>query len=697
MPTPSLPPNNPSLEAPDDDPHLWLEDVDAPAAIQWADAQAARTLAAFGDEGFAHDRDALQAIYDRDDNLPMITRRGSLLFNFWKDASHPRGVWRTTTMERFQAGRPAWDVLLDLDALAAAEGEDWVWGGAGTLPRTHDRAMLRLSRGGGDAVVLREFDVPSRSFVTGNDAFVLPSSKGGVEWLDRDTLLLLSALGEGNATQSGYGRKVRRWVRGDDPLQSPLLFEVPATHMSAGVQAGRTGERECVWYYARPDYRKLELWMGDRHGPQTHIDIPADALPEIYEDWMVLRLRSDWSVNGATWREGSVLGIGLAAYIGGSRDMALLFEPSQRRAVQGFSWTGGQLLLSILENLEPVFQRWTPSAQGWTCITVAGLPDGGTAYLWPLDACEEESNGDALALCQGPLTPESLYLSPATDPDVQLLQRAPERFDARGLVTTRHEAISTDGVSIPYVMTGPADPSACEEGRAPVHLYGYGGFGISVLPGYNASIGKLWLERGGVSVVTQIRGGGAFGPAWEDAGRREGKRRSHDDFAAVAADLVRRGVTVPKRIAAEGGSNGGLLITNMLTRYPDRFGALFCTIPLVDMRRYNKLLAGASWMAEYGNPDIAEDWAFLQYLSAYHCAMPGASNPPPILLASNRRDDRVHPGHARKMAAKLQAMAQPAWLLELDAGGHAYGKNNAERATFTALGYAFLRRSIEWQ
>ncbi|WP_218511159.1 prolyl oligopeptidase family protein [Variovorax sp. dw_308] len=696
MPAPSDLAKLPTLQSPDDDPHLWLEDVDAPAAVQWADAQSGRTLAAFGDDRFAQDRDALQAIYDRDDNLPMITRRGPLLFNFWKDAANPRGIWRTTTMARFRAGQPEWDVLLDLDALAAAEGEDWVWGGASTLPRTHDLAMLRLSRGGGDAVVLREFDMASRSFVTGSDAFTLPSSKGGVEWLDRDTLLLLSALGDDNATQSGYGRKVWRWRRGADPLRSPLLFEVPATHMSAGMQAGRTGERECVWYFARPDYRKLVLWMGDRQGPKTLIDIPADAIPEIYEDWMVLRLRSDWALGGTTWREGSVLGISLAAYIGGSRAMDLLFEPSDRRAVQGFSWTGGQLLLSILDNLNPVFQRWTPSAQGWTCTTVTGLPEGGTAYLWPLDACEEESNGDALAMCLGPLTPESLYLLPADAGSAQLLQRAPERFDARGLVTTRHEAISTDGVAVPYTMTGPADPTLHEAGRAPVHLYGYGGFGVSVLPGYNASIGKLWLERGGVSVVAQIRGGGEFGPAWEDAGRREGKRQSHDDFAAVAADLVRRGVTVPRRIAAEGGSNGGLLITNMLTRYPERFGALFCTIPLVDMRRYNKLLAGASWMAEYGNPDVPGDWAFLQHLSAYHCAEPGHGYPP-ILLASNRRDDRVHPGHARKMAAKLQAMLQPAWLLELDAGGHAYGKNNAERATFTALGYAFLRRSIEWQ
>jgi prolyl oligopeptidase len=273
----------------------------------------------------------------------------------------------------------------------------------------------------------------------------------------------------------------------------------------------------------------------------------------------------------------------------------------------------------------------------------------------------------------------------------ELLKRAPEAFDPAGLVVTRHEATSPDGTRIPYVQVGPPG----ETGEAPVHLSGYGGFGISQLPYYNSAVGKLWLERGGTSVVANIRGGREFGTAWHEAGRREGKRASHDDFAAVAADLVRRGVTRPRRIAAEGGSNGGILITNMLTRYPERFGALFCTIPLIDMRRYSKLHAGASWIAEYGDPDNPEDWEFLKEISAYHAALPGRPYPP-ILIATSRRDDRVHPGHARKMAAKLQAMGYQAYFYEPAAGGHGYGKDNAERAAFTALGYNFLRRAIGW-
>jgi prolyl oligopeptidase len=287
------------------------------------------------------------------------------------------------------------------------------------------------------------------------------------------------------------------------------------------------------------------------------------------------------------------------------------------------------------------------------------------------------------------LPPSVTLLQPQAAPAI--LKRGPAKFDPAGIVVTQHEVASVDGVKIPYVQVGPAG----ETGNAPVHLYGYGGFQVSVLPSYGASVGKLWLERGGTHVIANIRGGGEFGTAWHEAARRERRHLAHDDFAAVAQDLVRRGVTQPKRIAAEGGSNGGILIANMLARYPERFGALFCTIPLIDMRRYTKLLAGASWIAEYGDPDQAEEWAFLGPISAYHTVEAGKPYPP-ILIATSRRDDRVHPGHARKMAAKLQAMGYDASFYEPAAGGHGYGKDNAEVAAFTALGYRFMRHAIGW-
>jgi prolyl oligopeptidase len=678
----------PTLEAPDDDPFLWLEEIDGERALAWVETQNVATLARFGDARFAADREALAAIFDRPDNIPLIARRGSRVFNFWKDAEHPRGLWRATTLESFRTEQPDWEILLDLDALAANEGEDWAWSGASTIPGSHERAILMLSRGGADAVVLREFDLASRAFVPGG--YTLPEAKGGAAWLDRDTVLLSSALGEGMATGSGYARTVRLWRRGTDPLAAPVIFETHADRMAVWADLDREVEGERVWFVERLGFFDAVVWIGDRTGPKTRIDLPTDVWVQWHRGWLAVKRRSSWTIGSETHPPDTVLGMSFPAFLAGDRSFTKLFEPEERRALQGFRWSGGRLVLSILDDLKPNFEALTPSAAGWLREHITGLPDIGVANVWPLDVRPEESNGDLLASAQDPLTPPSLFLiRPAATPE--LLKRAPQAFDPAGLVVTRHEAISEDGTRIPYVQVGPPG----ETGEAPVHLSGYGGFGISQLPYYNSAVGKLWLEQGGTSVVANIRGGGEFGTTWHEAGRRAGKRLSHDDFAAVAADLVRRGVTGPGRIAAEGGSNGGILITNMLTRYPERFGALFCTIPLIDMRRYAKLHAGASWIAEYGDPDNPEDWAFLKEISAYHSAVPGRPYPP-ILIATSRRDDRVHPGHARKMAAKLQAMGYEAYFYEPAAGGHGYGKDNKERASFTALGYNFLRRAIGW-
>jgi prolyl oligopeptidase len=428
--------------------------------------------------------------------------------------------------------------------------------------------------------------------------------------------------------------------------------------------------------------------MGDRSGPKVKLDRPTDAAVYAHRGWLALRPRSPWRIGGAIHAPDTLLGMRLARFLAGARDLDVLFQPAQRRALQHFFWCEGRLVLSILDELQPVLEVLAPQAGGWARHTLPGIPRIGVASVWPLDGEASESNGDLVASVQDPITPATtLLIERGRAPAV--LKRAPRNFTADGLVVTRHEARSVDGERIPYVQVGPAK----ETGDAPVHMTGYGGFRISSLPYYRSSIGKLWLERGGTSVTANIRGGGEFGTRWHDAGRRAGKRLSHDDFAAVAADLVRRGVTRPGRIAAEGGSNGGILVANMLVRYPERFGALFCTIPLVDMRRYTRLLAGASWIAEYGDPDKPEDWAFLQTYSAYHLAEPGRRYPP-ILLATSRRDDRVHPGHARKMAAKLQAMGYEAHFYEPAAGGHGYGTSNRQIASFTALGYTFLRDKI---
>jgi prolyl oligopeptidase len=677
----------PTIAAPDDDPYLWLEEIEGPQALAWVEAQNERTLAAFGTARFAADRDTLAAILDRPDKIPYIARRGPYFYNFWTDAQQPRGLWRRTTPESFRLEQPSWEILLDLDALAAAEGEDWIWGGASTRPGAHDRAIVRLSSGGSDALVLREFDLGTRTFV--GDGFVLPEAKSATSWLDPDTLLLASAWG-GDVTTSGYARTVRLWRRGTDPTQMPVLFDVPRESMSAGAAIDRTEATKTVWFYDAVGFFDVKVWLTDTAAEhRTKLDLPTDVQVDAHRGWITIKPRTAWTVGGITYAGDTLLGLKLDRFLAGGRDFAVLFEPGVRRSLQDFSWSGDQLVLSILDNLQPVFELLTPAQGPWARTRLTGLPEIGVVSVSSLDVETSETNGDLLAIVQDPLTPPSLmFIAKGQGPTV--LKRSPASFSPDGLVVTRHEAISVDGERIPYTQTGPAG----ETGDAPVHLTGYGGFEISSMPYYNPAIGKLWLERGGTSVTANIRGGGEFGSPWHDAGRGAGKRLSHDDFAAVAADLVRRGVTRPGRIAAEGGSNGGILISNMLTRYPERFGALFCTIPLIDMRRYSKLLAGASWMAEYGDPDKPEEWAWLKTYSAYHQAVPGQSYPP-ILIATTRRDDRVHPGHARKMAAKLQAMGyEDVWFYEPAAGGHGYGKDNKERAAFSALGYAFLRQKI---
>lgn len=679
----------PTLSAPDDDPYLWLEEIDGGRALNFVERQNGRTLRAFGGAAFERDRDALASIYNRSDNIPYVGRRGDHLYNIWRDASNLRGLWRVTTLDEFRKPNPSWETLLDVDQLAAKEGEDWLLNSMASLPGDHPRIILGLSRGGSDAVVLREFDLNTKNFVA--DGFTLPEAKSGATWVDPDTLLLSSAHGEGMATTSGYPRTVRLWRRGEPVERAAVVFETTPDRLSASCVVDRIGQTLRIWFVDQRDFFNVDFWLGTENGASVKLDVPSDIWLQAHRDWLIVKLRSAWRIAGATHAPDTALGISLSAFLAGDRNFTVVFAPGPRRALQGFFWANDKLVLSILDELRPAFEAWTPSSAGWSHDELRGLPGIGVVDVWPLDRHPSESNGDLLATVQDPLTSPSLMLIERSISSPIVLKQAPETFSAEGLVVTQHEAISTDGERIPYVQTGPA----AETGNAPVHLSGYGGFGLSVRPYYNAALGKLWLERGGTTVQANLRGGGEFGTRWHDAGRLAGKTLSHDDFAAVAADLVRRGVTEPRRIAAESGSNGGILISNMLTRYPARFGALFCSIPLIDMRRYTKLLAGASWIAEYGDPDKPEEWEWLKTYSAYHAAKPGQRYPS-ILIATTRRDDRVHPGHARKMVAKLQVMGYEAYFYEADGGGHGYGRDNKEHASFQVLGFQFLKSKIGW-
>ena len=682
----------PTLEAPDDDPYLWLEEVEGDQALGWIEEQSDKTLAAFGGDAWKNDSAVLAGLLDRPDNIPFVRRRGDRLYNFWKDADNPRGLWRTTTLASYRSANPEWSTILDLDELAHQEDRDWVWSSASVCAENRDLAMIALSPGGSDAAEQREFDMVSRAFKP--DGFHLPCAKSRSSWLDQDTLLVMSPLGEGMETTSGYARTVRIWQRGKTFEEAPIIFEVPSEYMLVG--AGRVPKRdpEILYFVSLPSFFEREYWIGDRSGANQKLDLPKDADAELYGETLLVRLRTPWLVGGTAYAAGALLAIEVASFLNGDRGFKVAFHPNDRRVLQYWVWAGDELVLSILDNLQPTFQ--VLNSAGQQPSKLSGLPELGVVHVAGLDADPEDSDGTLIANAQDPLTPPTLMMQKSRSDGWDILKQAPEAFNARGLECTHHEAVSSDGEKIPYMQIGPKGGST---GDAPVHLYGYGGFEVAIQPNYRIGIGKLWLEHGGTSVLTNIRGGGEFGPSWHEAGRREKKRLSHDDFAAVAADLVARGVTKPERIAAEGGSNGGILISNMFTRFPDRFGALFCTIPLIDMRRYTKLLAGASWIAEYGDPDNPDDWAFLQTYSAYHQVQPpeaGKTYPKILLATTTHRDDRVHPGHARKMAAKLHALGHEAYFYEPAAGGHGYGKDNSEAAAFTALGFWFLREGIGW-
>ena len=401
----------------------------------------------------------------------------------------------------------------------------------------------------------------------------MPEAKGGVEWLDADTLLLSSAYGADKATRSGYARTVREWRRGEDPLTAKALFETAFEAMMVWGGVDRTAANPRLMVVERRGFFEADMWLQEEAGKLARLPLPAGASKDLHDDWLVVKLREPWTIGETTHPADALLAMRFSRFMAGARDFAVLFAPEPRRALQGFFWCGERLVVSVLDNLAPRFDLFTPSDAGWAHVRAPHLPEIGVVDLWPLDGAEEDRNGEALVNLQDPLTPASLLLMNVNERGAAkpaILKKTPPLFDAANLIVSRHEAVSIDGERIPYFQVGPEALT----GAAPVHLNAYGGFGISEKPYCRGTIGKLWLERGGVGVVANIRGGGEFGTRWHDAGRKENKHLSHDDFAAVAADLVARGVTTPNRIAAEGGSNGGLLIANMLTRYPERFGAL---------------------------------------------------------------------------------------------------------------------------
>ena len=680
--------------APDDDPHLWLEDVLGDAALAWVRARNAQSRAAIEAwPRFAQTRDELRAILDSKAQIPGVVRRGDWFWNFWRDDANPRGLWRRTTLAEYRKPAPAWDVVIDLDALARAEGENWVWHGTNCLAPAYERALVMLSRGGSDAQVVREFDIVRREFVDGG--FVLPEAKSSVDWADADTLYVATDFGPGSLTDSGYPRVVRRWSRGTPLESATTVFEGEPADVAAGVSVDDTPGFERTTFSRSMDFYTSRVWLlasdaTAAGGPAlTPIAKPDDANLAFWRDRVLIELRSDWTLGDATWPRGSLLVADADAYLRGERRLQALFTPTATRSLAGFGTTQSAVILNLLDDVAGRIEEVTPTADGWRHRAVdAPFPGSLSTYELHDPHTPDDPLAEAYFLSYTDfLTPDSLYLAQAGSDARELLKARPHFFDSTGMRVEQKFATSRDGTRVPYFVIWPK--GATHDGTNPTLLYGYGGFEISLTPNYSGGIGKAWHEHGGVWVYANIRGGGEYGPAWHQAAIREHKQRSYDDFIAVAEDLVATKVTGPRHLGIEGGSNGGLLVGAVMVQRPDLFNAVSCQVPLLDMRRYNRLLAGASWMAEYGNPDIAAEWAWISKYSPYQNVRRDARYPT-VLFTTSTRDDRVHPGHARKMAARMIEQGHDVLYYENIEGGHGGAADNAQRADVQALQFAFL-------
>jgi prolyl oligopeptidase len=669
-----------------DDPFLWLEDVTGEKALAWArehNAVSQRELE--GTPEFKAIYERLLSIYDSKARIPGIAKRGDYFYNFWRDAQHVRGLWRRTTLVEYRKPEPAWETVLDLDALAAAEKENWVWKGSSFLRPGYERCLLSLSRGGGDAVVVREFDVKTKAFVP--DGFVVPEAKSDVTWRDRDHVYVGTDFGAGSLTSSGYPRLVKTWERGTSLTTAKTIFEGEASDVAVGSsKADDVGFeyefiRRSITFYTAVTYRADD-------GKLTKLDLPIDAKQNSFRDQILVQLRTAWTTGGKTFPAGALLAMPWDKFLAGQRDFAVLFEPSPRKSLDGYTTTRHDVIVNELDNVHSRLYVLTPRPDGgWSR---APLPAPALGYV-TARAVGPESDDYFLDVTDF-LTPTSLVLGSVGKIEREPLKQLPAFFDASGLETAQREAVSKDRTRVPYFIVGRKGLKL--DGSNPTLLYGYGGFEISETPGYKAGVGAAWIERGGVFVVANIRGGGEFGPAWHQAALKEKRQVAYDDFIAVAEDLIARKVTSPKHLGIQGGSNGGLLMGVMLTERPDLWGAVVCQVPLLDMRRYNHLLAGASWMGEYGNPDVPEEWAYISRYSPYQNVKEGVHYPR-VLFTTSTRDDRVHPGHARKMVAKMDAQHHDVLYYENIEGGHGGAANNQQQAFMNALAYAFLWKQLK--
>jgi prolyl oligopeptidase len=668
-----------------DDPHVWLEDVEGAQALDWVRARNARAEAELAaNDDFKRMEADILAVLDSDAKIPGVEKIGAYYYNFWKDKNHERGIWRRTTLQEYRKAQPKWETVLDLDALNVEEGTKWVWHGADCLKPDYRRCLIALSPGGSDADVTREFDLVSKTWV--KDGFFRPEAKGALGWINADSVYVYTDFGPGTLTSSGYPNIVKEWQRGTDLAAAKTVYEGQPGDLYIAAARDHTPGYQRDFVSRSITFYTDEMYLRQPDGSLARIDAPDSAQKSVHKDWLVLQLRESYEVAGRTWQSGSLIAARLEDFMAGKREFVALVEPTDNTSLAGHTWTRDHLVLNVMVDVKYRLSVLTPGTGAWTRSIFNGAPAFGTIDVQAVDP--DESNAVWLVSADF-LSPTTLSLADiGSKPEV--LKSNPSFFDGSSHVIEQHFATSADGTRVPYFLVRPKDLAL--DGTAPTLLYGYGGFEVSMTPTYSGGIGKSWLEKGGVYVLANIRGGGEYGPRWHQAALKENRYKAFEDFAAVADDLVARKITSPAHLGTMGGSNGGLLMGNMLMRYPEKFAAIVVQVPLLDMQRYSKLLAGASWMAEYGDPDTA-DWEFIRTFSPYHL-FDASKEYPPTLFTTSTKDDRVHPGHARKMMAKMEAAGKDVRYYENIEGGHGGAANNAQSAHMNALAYSFLWKHL---
>ncbi|WP_372947712.1 prolyl oligopeptidase family serine peptidase [Mariniphaga sp.] len=665
------------------DSYQWLEEVENEKALEWVETWNEKSLNVITSQpDYENLYEKNLEILNSTDRIAEPSIRGEFVYNFWQDQQFQRGIWRRAKLETYLGGNPNWEILLNMDELSEKDGEKWVFKGASGLYPDYNKFLVSLSKGGGDAVIIREFDVQSKSFV--EDGFYLPEAKGGASWIDENTLMVSTDFGEG-ITTSGYPTQVKIWERGTKLENAREVYKGQKTDVG-------------IWGYVQQNpekvyqliIRSVSIFSGNyyclENGKTIKLDVPEDIeLTTIFKGQVIFQLKSEWQVDGQNFPQGAVISINYNDLLAGKKNFELIVKPDERSSVTQISNTKDRLLINMLENVKSELYSYR-FENGWKKEKI-DAPEFGNISLGSSD----EFSNKYFFNFQNFLAPNTLFYGDAATGELSKVKSLPSWFPTENYKVQQFEAVSKDGTRIPYFVVH--QKSMKLDGNNPTLLYAYGGFEVPQLPRYSAVTGVSWLEKGGVYVLANLRGGGEFGPKWHQAGLKENRQRVFDDFYAVAEDLMDKKITSSRKLGIYGGSNGGLLVGVAFTQHPELYNAVVCAVPLLDMKRYNKLLAGASWMAEYGNPDIPEEWAYISKYSPYHNLKKGMKYPE-VYFYTSTRDDRVHPGHARKMVAKMDEMGYKIYYFENTEGGHAGASTNEQRAQMNAQLYSYLQMKL---